>query len=352
LTGRALLLTPSRGLGGGIERYAQTLEWAFTAQDIEYRRVDLRGTGPAAHARLLSEGRGYLRASPAPARLVVVHRALLPVASLLARGQSCRGLSLVCHGIEGWGERWRPRPAIETLLMRRPGVRAIAASSFTAGALLRDSPATVLPPGLSEAWFGTLVDAASAASAVRPRDPGIQLLTVFRLADWRDKGLPQLLDAVAAVAQPDVRVTVCGSGDPPADLRRLVGQHPRCVLRCGVSDADLARELASADLFVLATRTRHGRTAYGEGFGLVLLEAQVAGTPVIAPAHAGSHDAYLEGISGVAPADESAEALARVLGDLLRDRQRLTEMGQRAADWARESFAPQRYASLAVARLL
>jgi phosphatidyl-myo-inositol dimannoside synthase len=346
---RALLLTPSRGLGGGIERYAQTLEWAFTDRGVEYRRVDLNGNGPSAHARLLIEGRSYLRASPGPVRLVVAHRALLPVALLLAWGRPQASVSLVCHGIDVWGPRLRPRQAVETFLMRTSAVRAVAVSSFTAGTLLSRRPATLLPPGLSEEWFTTLVKAASSA---RPRDAGIHVLTAFRLEDWRDKGLPQLLAAVAALGRPEVRVTVCGSGNPPADLRRLAEQHPDCTVRSGLSDTELAGELADADVFVLATRTRHGRDAYGEGFGVVLLEAQVAGTPVIAPAHGGAHDAYIEGMTGAAPVDESAEALARVLRGLLGDRQRLAQMGERAAEWARESFAPQRYASLAVMRLL
>jgi phosphatidyl-myo-inositol dimannoside synthase len=346
---RALLLTPSRGLGGGIERYAETLEWAFTAQGVEYRRIDLRGNGLPAHVRMLSEGRRYLSAHPGSVRLVVVHRALLPVALLLAHRRDQCGVSLVCHGIEAWGPRLRPRQAVETFLMRKSSVRAIAVSSFTAGTLLLDCAGTVLPPGLSEDWFTELISAAS--SQPRPH-AGIHLLTAFRLADWKDKGLPQLLDAAAAVGRPDVRVTVCGSGDPPAGLRRLVGQHPGCTLRSGLSDTELAGELADADIFVLASRTRHGRAAYGEGFGVVLLEAQVAGTPVIAPAHGGSHDAYIEGVTGAAPVDESVGALATILGDLLSDRPRLEQMGQRAAEWSRESFAPHRYASLAVARLL
>ena len=85
---------------------------------------------------------------------------------------------------------------------------------------------------------------------------------------------------------------------------------------------------------------------------MVLLEAQVAGTPVIAPAHGGSHEAYVEGVTGVAPADESAEALARTMQDLLKDPARLAEMAVLAAQWTRRAFDPDDYARLAVRRLL
>ena len=63
------------------------------------------------------------------------------------------------------------------------------------------------------------------------------------------------MEAVTALGRPDVRLTICGSGNPPADLLRMVSEHSWCVLRPGLSDDDLARELAAADLFVLATQT-------------------------------------------------------------------------------------------------
>jgi glycosyltransferase involved in cell wall biosynthesis len=145
---------------------------------------------------------------------------------------------------------------------------------------------------------------------------------------------------------------VCGSGEPPADLVAHVRRFPWCVLRTQLSDAELAAQFARTSLFVLATRTRTGRRPSGEGFGLVLLEAQVAGTAVVGPAHGGSPDAYLEGVTGATPRDESVEALSRVLNDLIRQPRELAEMGERGATWARARFAPDRYAALTVDRLL
>ena len=346
---RVLLLTPSSGLGGGIERYVETLEWVFSMQGVRHQRIDLFRSGAAAHARMIGEARKILRENPMPTRLVVAHRALLPVAWLLARERSVCGISVVCHGSDVWDVQVRPRRCVEGQIMRRPGVRVVAASSFTAGAVSRVCRATILPPGLSQEWFDTLVE--HSAREKKPRS-GVHLVTAFRLADWRDKGLPQLMAAVAALRRPDVHLTVCGSGMPPADLRAAVRAHPHCVLRPGLTDQELAAEFAGADIFVLATRTRSGRHACGEGFGLVLLEAQVAGTLVVAPAYGGSPDAYLDGLTGVAPRDESVAALSRVLEDLVQDPQRLEQMGRHAAEWARVAFAPERYARLALSRLL
>jgi phosphatidyl-myo-inositol dimannoside synthase len=345
---RVLMLCPSNGLGGGIERYVETLEWALSLQRIYCQRVNLKWTGLRAHAAMLNDGRRLLRMSSAPVRLVVGHRTLLPVASLLAREDSVCGIWALCYGQELWTPRYHPRSLLERGLMRRRDVRAIAISSFTAGTLGADCHATILPPALSSEWFDTLVTAASSAKA----NPGFHIVTAFRLDAWREKGLPQLIDAVAALARDDIHLTICGSGNPPEELLRILKTCGWCTLRVGLTDGELAHQFAAADVFVLATRTTGGRLACGEGFGLVLLEAQVAGTAVVAPAHGGSSDAYVEGVTGVAPTDETAEALARALDELLGNPSRLAWMGKRAADWARESFAPERYAELVARRLL
>jgi phosphatidylinositol alpha-1,6-mannosyltransferase len=346
---RVLMLTPSRGRGGGIERYAETLEWAFGCQGVEYRRLDLSRPGVSAHVRLLAQSRAVLRESDKPTRLVLLHKALLPVAALLARDEVVSGISVVCHGSDVWAGRLHPRSHVESHLMRRPDVRVITASSFTSGAVSRSCRASVLPPGLSEQWFSMLV---GASSQLREPRRETHLVTAFRLDDWRQKGLPQLLEAVTALGRDDIRVIVCGSGEPPSDLRQLVGSRRWCTLRPGLEDVALARQLADADLFVLATRTRCGRSPSGEGFGLVLLEAQVAGTPVIGPAFGGSYDAFADRVTGVAPADETTAALVAALADLLRDRTQLERMGKQAAEWARSYFLPQQYAGRAVAHLL
>jgi phosphatidylinositol alpha-1,6-mannosyltransferase len=348
VVGQVLMLAPSRGLGGGIERYIETLEWAVVARGGACQRVDLARPGIRGHKTMLAEGRTALRASPEPVRLVVGHMALLPVATLLGREPNVCGIWVVCHGCEVWSARLRSRRRLERALMRRPNVHVLAVSGFTAGALAADCHATILHPALSQPWFEALVSAAATAS----QGPGIQLATAFRLAAWREKGLPQLIDALASIGRADIHLTICGSGQPPAELRYLVARHAWCTLRVGMTDGELARQLAAADIFALATRTRTGRHFSGEGFGLALLEAQVAGTPVIAPAYGGSSDAYVEGITGVAPADETPGALARALSEMLEDPARVRWMGKRAAEWARESFAPERYAQLVARKLL
>jgi phosphatidyl-myo-inositol dimannoside synthase len=344
-----LLLAPSEGLGGGIERYVSTVEAVFKRFEVPYRRLNLIGHdrvhGLNTKLRFVQEARRAVRCSSGPTRLVVVHRNLLPVVSAVASLSNYSGATVILHGREIWSRgnvrgHW---------LMQRPDVRVVAVSNFSAGGLVATCRANVLPPGVSPEWYRTLVDAGAQAS----RMPGeFNVVTTFRLDDWRGKGLPTLLDAVRLTGDDRVRLTICGSGRVPAELLEAIAPYPWCRLAPCLSDRDLAQVLADADLFVLATRTRRGGHASGEGFGLVLLEAQLAGTPVVAPAYGGSGDAFLPGVTGLAPLDETPEALAAALAVFLHDDEGRQHMGEAAAQWSRMCFEPDAYGRLVMRVLL
>lgn len=341
---KVLLLAPSAGLGGGIERYAAAVESVLAAQGVPYERLNLRDPGtPLTLANrirfALTVRRTVHRELSAvdELRVVLLHRNLLPVLGLLAPQRHGIRATVVLHGSEIWqGRRIRAR-----YWLRRPYVRALAASSFTAGVLARVCPVRVLAPGLPSAWYDTLVRAGMA-----PREPheGLHLLTAFRLSAWRDKGLETVLSALRLLEGGDrVRLTVCGSGPVPDELRERLHAVPNTRLLPGASDRVLADELAAADVFVLASRTRAGARPSGEGFGLVLVEAQLAGTTVIAPAFGGSADAFQPDLTGVSPVDESAQALAAELALLLEDPKLRQERSDAAAAWARARFEPDGY---------
>lgn len=136
------------------------------------------------------------------------------------------------------------------------------------------------------------------------------------------KGLSVLLEAFPAVAaaRPGVRLLVVGPGDVD-DLAAVLPAEVRdSVTFLGqVSDADKARALASGDVYVAPH-------IGGESFGIVLLEAMAAGTPVLASdLEAFSH--VLEGgrVGSLVPVGDSA-ALARAAVALLESPDRRAEL--------------------------
>jgi phosphatidylinositol alpha-1,6-mannosyltransferase len=342
-----LLLSPSRGLGGGIERYVAGLAEAVARRGILCERLDLlvgrRSAGVLAKIRFAVKTCRAVATARAPVRVVVAHRDLVPVLRLCAWLPRYAGGVVIVHGREAWSDRHARRNA----MLRSAAVQVLAVSEYTAGVLRAAGVSPrVLPPGLTREWFDTLTRAQSS-----PHD-GIELMTAFRLADWRDKGLETIIAAMRLVRGADLRLSVCGSGEPPADLLALIEAEQDVRLFANLDDGDFAEKLASADVFVLATRTRSGRRSSGEGFGMVLLEAQATGTPIIAPASGGSDDAFQPGLTGLAPDDESSDALAAQIRWLLHDPGRLANMGRAAARWSRSRFDPDAYADMVAEAVL
>jgi phosphatidyl-myo-inositol dimannoside synthase len=110
-----------------------------------------------------------------------------------------------------------------------------------------------------------------------------------------------------------------------------------------VGEDQLVDHYALGDVFVMPNR----RLANGdtEGFGLVFLEANACGLPVIAGSDGGSIDAVRDGVNGLLVDGHSVEAIGAAMLALRRDaglRGRLTEGGlaaAAAADWRHKARA-------------
>jgi D-inositol-3-phosphate glycosyltransferase len=85
----------------------------------------------------------------------------------------------------------------------------------------------------------------------------------------------------------------------------------------------LAQVYRAADLVAVPS--------HNESFGLVALEAQACGTPVVAAAVGGLVTAVSDGVSGVLVDGHDPVAWSRVLGDLLRSPGRRAELSRGAA---------------------
>ena len=183
-------------------------------------------------------------------------------------------------------------------------------------------------------------DAATRAAALRL--PERYLLTVATLEPR--KGLDVLLAALAGPGAPDLPLLCVGQpGWGGLDLDELAasaGLVPGRVRVLGrVPDADLAVLLDRATALVVPSRA--------EGFGLPLLEAMAAGTPVVT-----SDAAALVEVGGgaarVSPLEPAAlsAAIAEVAGDA-RLRASMTAAGlRRAADFSWDAAAAALWSAL------
>jgi phosphatidylinositol alpha-1,6-mannosyltransferase len=220
----------------------------------------------------------------------------------------------------------------------------IAVSSFTRDAiarLMKIDPAKIalIPNGVDLERF-------------RPRQPrpesvdrfGVRgrrvILSVGRLVPR--KGMDHLVAAMPAILEscPDAHLLIVGEGPLRPALERLIGNHGlggHVTLLGAVQDEALRELYALADIFALPNRTLpDGDT---EGFGLVFLEANASGKPVVAGRAGGAVDAVADGVNGLTVNGEDVAEIADAVIRLLNDpelRGKLAVQGlalARASDW-------------------
>lgn len=179
------------------------------------------------------------------------------------------------------------------------------------------------------------------------------VLTASRLQ--QRKGQDMLIRALLEVRRtiPAVLYAIVGDGEQRPALEKMVeelglGGHVRFLGE--VDDAELTRCYQQCDLFVLPNR-QVGTDI--EGFGMVLLEAQACGKPVIAGRSGGTSETMRVGETGLVVPCEGPDELAKAVAELLADAPRRARMGAAARrrvvehfDWtvlserAAEWFAP------------
>lgn len=152
----------------------------------------------------------------------------------------------------------------------------------------------------------------------------------------REKGIPTLLAAVPKVlaVHPGVRFLLVGprqsEGPFAVDAAAIERLAPN-VIALG-QRSDVPALLEAADVFAFPTE-------YREGVPRVLLEAGLAGLPIVASRMPGCSDVVNDGWNGyLVPPGDPVQLAARIL-DLLSDPERAKAMGQRSVGLIREQFA-------------
>ena len=165
-------------------------------------------------------------------------------------------------------------------------------------------------------------------------DDRMVILTVGRLQ--KRKGHDQLIAALPMIRQrfPDVRYAIVGDGEEREQLEALArsrGVADAVQFLGEMDDGGMVRCYQQCDLFALPNR-QVGQDI--EGFGIVLLEAQACGKPVIAGASGGTAETMRVGETGLVVPCETPEPIAEVVVELLSSPERRQKMGAAARAWS------------------
>jgi len=256
-------------------------------------------------------------------------------------------LLVYAHGeeITTWKQPAKRR-AMQAVYLRADAV--IANSGFTRDLLLglgvEPQRVHVVHPGVDLDVFRPGLD----TRALRHRfglDKKRLILTVGR-PNLR-KGFDTVIRALPAVLReiPDAHYAVVGVGENQEYLRVLsaqmaVSDHVTFVGKA--SEGDLPLWYNICDIFAMPNRKVGEDT---EGFGMVFIEANACGKPVIAGIEGGTNSAVINGRTGLQVDGAKVEEVERGILAILRNPELASRLGQAGLARARESFSWQTVAA-------
>lgn len=172
------------------------------------------------------------------------------------------------------------------------------------------------------------------------RAGGPLLLFIGRLVE--EKGLADLLAACAILRHrhPETTLLVIGEGQDRACFEQQSREMglAEAVSFCGwVAPDDLPGYLAAADLFVAPSRT--AIDGWVEAQGLTIIEAMMAGLPVVASRSGGIVDSVTHESSGLLVDEQSPVDLAAAIERLINDPELALRLGRRAHEEAIAKFS-------------
>ena len=197
----------------------------------------------------------------------------------------------------------------------RRAQRVLAVSESTAGAVramrVPAGRVEVVPPG---------IDLPAVDPGARERG---RILFVGRLES--EKGALAAVEVMRAVVgpRPGWRGVIIGAGRLDSAVREEAQGCERIAVLGHVDDATVSDELARASVLLMPSRY--------EGLGLVALEAQARGTPVVGYDVTGLRDAVREG--GILVEEDDVEALRGACLRVLEDGAMAADLGARGRDF-------------------
>ena len=323
--------------GGVANYYGQLVKhWPVVAKPEVWQ---VKGSWWFLSLRLLK----YWRQNP-EALVIVGHILPLGTAAWLAsRFFKRREYVVVLHGMDFTFAQRRPRKAFLAKMILGGAKKIMAANSHVAALVAARYPKlsskiVIVNPGVSQI---NRFDQENLAPFLREKyqlHDKVVLLSLGRLV--RRKGVDYTIKALASLSSTEragLAYVVVGAGPEESNLRRLAEESGVAVIFTGsVSEAEKWSWLNLCDILVMPAREINGDF---EGFGIVYLEANLSGKPVIAGRSGGVSDAVSDGVSGLLVDPEDLEALATAIKTLSTDSAYREKLGQQGRVRALENFS-------------
>jgi glycosyltransferase involved in cell wall biosynthesis len=173
------------------------------------------------------------------------------------------------------------------------------------------------------------------------RQPGehVRVLFVGRLVP--KKGVFDVLDAFGHVIEqfPSTELRIAGDGPLLEQAVQRVERSQlkdKVVFLGGLTQNDVIKEMKSADIFILPSKTAPDGDK--EGLPVVILEAQAMGLPVVSTLHTGIPEEVLDGETAFLVPEGDVRSMADCLCRLIEEPDLRMQMGKRGREWVENRF--------------
>jgi colanic acid/amylovoran biosynthesis glycosyltransferase len=176
-----------------------------------------------------------------------------------------------------------------------------------------------------------------AFSRADERSDEASVLFVGRLVE--KKGCDLLIRAMSIVQRrlPAVQLTIIGDGPMRESLEQLAKDlHVNCSFLGSRTSEQIKQTLQRSAIFCAPSRT--AKNGDSEGLGIVFLEAQAMGVPVVSSFHGGIPEAVIHGETGLLAPEGDYQVLAEHLERLLQREDLRFLYGSRGIQWVRKNF--------------
>lgn len=168
------------------------------------------------------------------------------------------------------------------------------------------------------------------------------ILSVGRLV--KRKGYDYVIEVLPLLIKQkiDFQYIIIGSGEYQNQLQRLVQQlklTDQVIFKNNLTDQEVAKYYQVCDVFIMPSRELENHDV--EGFGLVFLEANSFGKPVIGGKSGGIADAILDGKNGYLVEPKNHDMIAKALIQLLTKPDLATKIGIFGKDRVEKEFTWQ-----------
>jgi len=270
--------------------------------------------------------------------LILGHVHLLP---LLDRLPESPGVSrwVWTHGIDAWG-----RTAQKWMQWLNQVDNIVAVSAYTAWHEKEEGAVTRVSVVLNSVDIERFTPTKTLEKIRRD-----EILICGRMMiSERYKGHEELFEALPIAEKilgRPLRIRVVGTGNDMPRLKekvRQMGLANKVLFAGRVTDDELLEAYRHCGVFAMPSRAEYRPETddwAGEGFGLVYVEAQACGRPVVVSTDGGAPETVRPGVTGLLAEPRSPQANAEAIAAILADPIKADQMGAEGRKWAEEAFS-------------